>query len=62
MMFTILSAVWSKKVNIVVMWWKSILTKSLWWLKKDDKDFENSTKCWICDNVCFDGDIKVRSL
>ena len=23
-----------KKVNIAVMWWKSILTKNLWWLKK----------------------------
>ena len=21
--------------------------------KKDDPDFENSTKCWICDNVYY---------
>ena len=28
--------------------------------KEDDKDFENSTKCWICDNVYVDGDVKVR--
>ena len=26
--------------------------------KEDDKDFENSTKCWICDNVYVDGDVK----
>ena len=29
--------------------------------KEDNKDFENSTKCWICDNTYFDGDIKVRN-
>ena len=23
-----------KEVNIVVLWWKNILTKNLWWLKK----------------------------
>ena len=28
--------------------------------KKDDEDFKNSTKCWICDNVYVDGDVKVR--
>ena len=28
--------------------------------KKDNEDFENSTKCWICDNAYFDGDVKVR--
>ena len=27
---------------------------------EDDEDFENSTKCWICDNVYADGDVKVR--
>ena len=26
--------------------------------KKHNEDFENCTKCWMCDNV--DGDIKVR--
>ena len=30
--------------------------------KKDNEDFENSTKCRICDNVYFDGDVKVRDL
>ena len=28
--------------------------------KNDNEDFENSTKCWICDNVYVDGDVKVR--
>ena len=28
--------------------------------KKDDEDFENSTKCWICDNAYVDSDVKVR--
>ena len=28
--------------------------------KKDNEDFENSTKCWICDNAYFDGDVKSR--
>ena len=25
-----------------------------------NKDFENSTKCWICDNDYTDDDVKVR--
>ena len=28
--------------------------------KKDNEDFENLTKCWICDNEYVDGDAKVR--
>ena len=28
--------------------------------KKDNEDFENSTKCWIFDNDYIDGDVKVR--
>ena len=28
--------------------------------KEDNEDFENSTKCWICDNNCTDDDVKVR--
>ena len=28
--------------------------------KEDDKDFENSTKCWICDSSYAGGDVKVR--
>ena len=34
--------------------------KELLMTKKDAADFENATKCWICDNVYFDGDAKVR--
>ena len=29
--------------------------------KKDDEDFENSSKSWICDNFYVKGDVK-RSL
>ena len=39
---------------------KKYFHKELLMTKKDAADFENSTKCWICDNVCFDGDAKVR--
>ena len=28
--------------------------------KKDEKDFENSTKCWISHNVYVDDNVKVR--
>ena len=28
--------------------------------KEDNKDLENSTKCWICDNSYVDDDVKVR--
>ena len=27
--------------------------------KKDNEDFKNSTKCWICDNNYVDGDAEV---
>ena len=26
--------------------------------KEDNEDFENSTKCWICDNNYIDTDVK----
>ena len=29
--------------------------------KKDNEDFENSTKCWICGNDYIYGDVKVRA-
>ena len=29
--------------------------------KKDTEDFNNSTKCYICDNSYVDGDVKVRN-
>ena len=28
--------------------------------KKDYENFESSTKCWICDKVYLDGNLKVR--
>ena len=28
--------------------------------KEDNEDFENSTKCWICNNDYIDNDVKVR--
>ena len=28
--------------------------------KEDDEDFENSIKCWICDNDYVDGNVKLR--
>ena len=58
--YLLLSIVWLKEASTVVKWWKIILTKNLWWLKKTNKDFKNSTKCWICDNIYVDSDIKVR--
>ena len=27
--------------------------------KRDDEDFENSTKCWVSDDGCVDGEAKV---
>ena len=29
-------------------------------IKEENEDFENSTKCWICDNDYIDTDVKVR--
>ena len=28
--------------------------------KKDNENFKNSTKCWICDNGYVNGIVKVR--
>ena len=28
--------------------------------KKDNEDFKSSTACLICDDDCFQGDVKVR--
>ena len=28
--------------------------------KKDNEDFENSTKCWFCDNDYIDGGVKIK--
>ena len=39
---------------------KNSFTKELVMAKEDNEDFENSTKCWICDNDYIDNDVKVR--
>ena len=39
---------------------KKNLNKELVMTKEDNEDFENSTKCWICDNSYVDDDVKVR--
>ena len=39
---------------------KNILTMNLWRNKEDNKDFENSPKCWICYNDYIDNEVKVR--
>ena len=37
---------------------KKHFNKELMMTKKDNKNFENSTKCWVCDYI--DNDIKVK--
>ena len=39
---------------------KKHFNKELVMTKEDSEDFENSTKCWICDNDCIDNNVKVR--
>ena len=39
---------------------KKHFNKKLVMTKEDYEDFENSTKCWICDSNYVDGDVKVR--
>ena len=29
-------------------------------IKKDNEYFENSTNCWICENVHIDNEVKVK--
>ena len=55
MLFKIVLIVWLKKASTVSMGIKNILTKNVI-AKKDNKDFENSTKYWICVNHYTDGD------
>ena len=38
---------------------KRDFNKELVTTKKNNEDFENSTKCWICGNDYIDGDVKV---
>ena len=39
---------------------KIYFSKEIVMIEKDNADFENSTKCWICDNDYIDNDGKVR--
>ena len=39
---------------------KKNFSKELVMSKKDNEDFESSTKCWICYNVYIENDVKVR--
>ena len=39
---------------------KKHFNKELVMTKNDNEDFNNSPKCWICDNVQFEGDVKVE--
>ena len=41
---------------------KKHFNKELVMTKKDNEDFENSTKCWISDNDYIDNDVKIISL
>ena len=40
---------------------KKYFHKDLLMTKKENEDFENLIKCWICDNDYIDGDVKVRN-
>ena len=39
---------------------KKLFNKELAMTKENNKDFENSTKCWICDNNYIENNVKVR--
>ena len=41
---------------------KKHFNKGLVMNKEDNEGFENSIKCWICDNDYIDGDVKARDL
>ena len=39
---------------------KKHFNKEFVMIKHDNEDFENSSKCWICDNGYIDSDVKIR--
>ena len=39
---------------------KKHFNKELVMTKKDNEDFKNSTKCWTCNNIYVNGNLKVR--
>ena len=54
-LFTILSTVYSKKVNTREIDERTFYQK-LVMIKKDHEDLENSTNFWVCNNVHIDCD------
>ena len=39
---------------------KKHFNKELAMTKEDDENFESSTKCWICDNIFVEDDVKEK--
>ena len=39
---------------------KKHFNKELAMTKEDDENFESFTKCWICDNIFVEGDVKEK--
>ena len=39
---------------------KKHFNKELVMTQEDNEDFENSTRCWVCDNYYIDSDVKLR--
>ena len=35
--------------------------KELFMVKKENKDYESSVKCWICDNSFVENNVKLRN-
>ena len=61
MLFTVLLIKWLEKVGVVLILWKNILAKNLWWLKNIIlKDFEDPAKCWACDVDYVEGDVREK--
>ena len=61
MLFTIFLIVNDQQKQILFIdIMKKHFRKELAMTKKDEKNFENSTKCYICVNVYVDGEIKLR--
>ena len=61
MQFTILLKIRSKEINIAVTWWKNILTKNLWWLKKTIKILRTLLNVQSVTMIILTNDVKVRN-
>ena len=58
MLFTTLLIAWPKKVSIVVIQSK-LFNKEIVITEKENGNFENFTKCCICDSYYIDVDVKL---